>query len=745
MKKLTVIGLLFFAISTGIFAQLNHYSPFTVNESKTSTRHLELENSVAGAKIIDVNFESIKQLIGKREEKISISIPFEGKDHYAVLSKFDIINDNTVFAKGTEAGDVIFSRKNDFASYTSDLKDKNSPLVVITFFKDDITALIITEQDTYVFAKMTGSNDFIAYKNSNVKKRNEFKCASDELGIPSQISEIQKSLKGNIRDFSSNSLLKANIATESDFEFYSFFGNSVERATNYIISLYVPVSAIYTRDVNVKLELTYTRIWTTSADPYPDATSSNTLLNAFRNYWNSNMQGTQRTLAHFISTRPGGLGGIAWLNVLCATGPASYGYAFSDVDGTFNNLPVYSWDVMVVAHETGHNFGSPHTHSCSWPGGPIDSCFTVEGGCYSGPQLPRVGTIMSYCHLNGSIALFFGNLPSELIRSRAESAPCMTTISGYYVAAPNGGQLFRSANSTLVIWGTSNTGNVDIDYTTNNGATWSNLQSNINASLRNINWTIPYIPSTTQAKIRVYQSGNPGTADQSDSAFSIRPQINSFSIVDPPQLYRTNVSSGDTSRIHFTLTRSGTLPEFKYKYTFSTINYSNSVSIFSNSSGSDTVLSLKKHFFDSLVTSWGASNIGDSLRLRWNARSYTMFDSLPSSNSFLITFIRTVIGIQPVSSVIPDKFFVTPNYPNPFNPETKIKFGLPANADVRISVYDLLGREVDVVVNSKLDAGEYLASWNAVNFSSGIYFYRIEAKDSGGNSFTETRRMVLVK
>lgn len=745
MKKIFIFLFSLFVTFTSSYSQFKHYTPFTVNEIKTSIRSHDLEKSVTGAKIIDVNFETVNSIISNKDERIAVSIPFEGENRIIKLEKFDVVTGNTKFVKGTTGGDVVIKRDNDFVSYTSNLKDRNNPLVAVTFFKNEVTALIITEQETFVFAKLSGSSDYIAYKSSNLKIQNTFKCSADEFDIPNQITQIQKSLTGKINDFSSSTLLKANIATESDFEFYSFFSNSVERATNYIISLYVPVSAVYTRDINVKLELVYMRVWSTSADPYPDATSSSTLLNAFRNYWNANMQSVDRTLAHFISTRPGGLGGIAWLNVLCASGPSSYGYAFSDVDGTFNQLPTYSWDVMVVSHETGHNFGSPHTHNCGWPGGPIDSCYTVEGGCYSGPQIPRVGTIMSYCHLNGSIALFFGPLPSQLIRSSAEAASCMSSILGYYVATPNGGQIFRSGNSTLVIWGTSNTGNVDIDYTTNNGITWTNIQNNIDATIRNVNWIIPYIPTTIQAKVRVYQSGNTSTADESDSSFSIRPTINSFSIVNPPQLFSTYVSSGDTSKISFINNKAGTLPEFKYKFNFSTLNNSNIFSIFSNNSGSDTALSLSRHFLDSIVTSWGASNIGDSLRLRWNVRAYTVYDSLPSSNSFLITFTRSVIGIQPVSSLIPDKFFVNPNYPNPFNPETKIRFGLPNNADVKISVYDLLGREVDVLVNSKLDAGEYIANWNAVNFASGIYFYRIDAKDTKGNSFTDTRRMVLVK
>ncbi|HAX48742.1 MAG TPA: M12 family metallo-peptidase [Ignavibacteria bacterium] len=744
MKNLTILLLTVLLFAAGSFAQQQSYNPFSINELKTGLRSSELEKSVSDAKIVDVNFDVVKEIISRRDDKINISLPFEGRNLAAALTKFDITNGNTRFTEGTTAGDIILQRKNDYVSYTSDLKDKNSPLVVVTFFKNDVTALIITEQETYVFAKISNSNDFIAYKSSKLKIRNEFKCGTDELGIPDKITEIQKSLSGNVQNLATSTLLKANIAVESDFEFYTYFGNSVERATNYIISLYVPVSAIYTRDVNVKLEVTYTRVWSTSADPYPDATSSNTLLNSFRNYWNANMQSVPRTIAHFISTRPGGLGGIAWVNVLCATGAGSYGYAFSDVDGTFNQLPVYSWDCMVVAHETGHNFGSPHTHSCTWPGGPIDSCYTVEGGCYSGPQIARVGTVMSYCHLNGSIALFFGPLPSELIRQRAEFASCMTSITGYLVATPNGGQVFRSGNPTLVIWGTSNLGNVDIDYSLNNGSTWSNLQTNVDATLRNITWTIPYVPTTTQALIRVYQSGNTANGDVSDSTFQIRPTLNAFNLLNPPQLHSTYVSAGDTSNIHFTFSKAGTLPEVKYNFILSTINNQNVYRTLTNNSGSDSVFSISRSKLDSIVSTWGAANVGDSLRVRWNVYAYTQFDSNTTSPR-LITFLRSVIGISPISTIVPDKFFINPNYPNPFNPETKIRFGLPANADVKISVFDMLGREVDVLVNSKLEAGEYLADWNAVNFSSGIYIYRIEARDIRGNSFTETRKMVLVK
>lgn len=456
------------------------------------------------------------------------------------------------------------------------------------------------------------------------------------------------------------------------------------------------------------------------------------------------MQSVPRAIAHYIATRPGGLGGIAYLNVLCANTSSGFGYAFSDVDGTFQPLPAYSWDVMVVSHETGHNFGSPHTHNCSWSGGPIDTCYVpVEGGCYNGPAIARVGTIMSYCHLNGGISLVqgFGPLPTQLIRTSAEVASCINTVSGFFVATPNGGEIYRSGNNAYIVWGTAFNGNVNIEYSTNNGSAWTTIQNNVSASLRNFTWTsIPYMSTTTQARVRVYETGNQSNGDQSDSAFQIRPAIQSFNMVFPPIFYRVYTYQGDTTKLHFTWTSAGSLPEIKYKWNLNNNNNTINYNQFSNNNGSDTVVSVTLGKLDSIAAGWGA-NVGDSIRGRWFVKAYSQLDSLGSSSTnFLITFVRSIIGIHPISQIIPKEFFVMPNYPNPFNPVTKIRFGLPKATFVNITVYDILGRESAVLVNENLKAGEFEADWDATNFPSGVYFYKIEAGD-----FVKTSKMILIK
>jgi len=97
------------------------------------------------------------------------------------------------------------------------------------------------------------------------------------------------------------------------------------------------------------------------------------------------------------------------------------------------------------------------------------------------------------------------------------------------------------------------------------------------------------------------------------------------------------------------------------------------------------------------------------------------------------------------TNLIPEVFCLSQNYPNPFNPSTKISFDLPVDSKVKLTVYDMLGREVKSMVNSQLSTGRYEYQFEGSNFSSGIYFYRIEAVDNSGKKFVQTKRMVLVK
>ncbi len=184
-----------------------------------------------------------------------------------------------------------------------------------------------------------------------------------------------------------------------------------------------------------------------------------------------------RAIAHLLSGKNTGCG-IAWVGALCSN---SYGYGVSaSLKGNFDPAdpvpPV--WDIIVVSHEIGHNFNSPHTHcyngipDASWAD-PVDPCYN-QSGCYGGPTaLPDgcpgsgqgCGTIMSYCHLRsgsyGNIALTFGGsvldgsshaygvfperVPERMhdyVLSRAGSG-CLDAVTGHTLTAtPEPGSTF---------------------------------------------------------------------------------------------------------------------------------------------------------------------------------------------------------------------------------------------------------------------------------------------------------------
>ncbi len=183
----------------------------------------------------------------------------------------------------------------------------------------------------------------------------------------------------------------ATVAVETDWEFTDrlFNGNS-SAAAAYLVSLVGALSEIYERDFGVRLAIPFLRVWDSDVDPYSVANGDP--LDQVLNHWNSNMTDVDRTITHYFTGRQDTpYGGVAYVGVLCFN---QYGYGVSAyLDGSFP-YPLIdynggNWDVLVSAHEIGHNFGTTHTHNYNPT---IDDC--GNGDCSD----PFGGTIMSYCH-----------------------------------------------------------------------------------------------------------------------------------------------------------------------------------------------------------------------------------------------------------------------------------------------------------------------------------------------------------
>jgi cysteine-rich repeat protein len=281
----------------------------------------------------------------------------------------------------------------------------------------------------------------------------------------------------------------ASLAIDTDYEFYAKFGNTTA-ALDYIADLVGYADLTYSREINTDMQIGYSRLFTLggasdpwtigacvdtngdgNADNAPCGTSG--VLDQFRSHWNANMRSVDRTLAHLLSGKNLG-GGIAYIGVLCqnyggAKG-STYDYGVSaslggnfSWDGDQSHDPGnVVWDIVVLQHEIGHNFNSPHAHDYCNLGGsslPIDNC---SSGCQAGATLKvpscssptphfatggGAGTIMSYCHHRsggyGNIAMTFGEghtcgtLPSrEADRMQAHVASRASSYPSCFATAP---------------------------------------------------------------------------------------------------------------------------------------------------------------------------------------------------------------------------------------------------------------------------------------------------------------------
>jgi len=127
----------------------------------------------------------------------------------------------------------------------------------------------------------------------------------------------------------------------------------------------------------------------------------------------------------------------------------------------------------------------------------------------------------------------------------------------------------------------------------------------------------------------------------------------------------------------------------------------------------------------------------------WLLKIYNSSKSLSGvikSWGITVSYNNLSIGIKQISSEIPDRYALYQNYPNPFNPNTNIKFKVASYKVIKLTVFDILGKEVATLVNEKLKPGEYEAIFNGSGLASGIYFYKLVAE-----GFTDVKRMVLIK
>lgn len=431
MKK-SVYILIFFSliINSAVFSQSN-YQILQENNYNEPV----LESGVLNKyKTFSLNKDELKKLKTAAPQTLSLSIPNAENGTFEVfMAKKNVLASG--FTVKTPSGEV--NNLDLGLHYSGKLVGDAQSLVAFSFYNHCMFGMISNQEGNYniVFLRDENKNPsarYVLYNDADLTIPNTFSCATDELPI------MEESTHHTDRAGGSSICQVLTQYLECDYRMYQDNGSSVQNTVSWTTGMFNVMSALYNNeDINIQISEIF--VWNV-ADSYPFNTS-HAALYAFGDTRQDNFNGD---LAHLLSTRPQNNGGVAWLNILCNnySPQSSYGrFAYSNINNSYANLPLWSWTINVVTHETGHNLGSQHTHWCGWelsPGvyGAIDYCAatqTYQGNqCYNGPVVGQVGTVMSYCHISGSVnlSLGFGPLPGNRIRSVVDAANCIATAPG---------------------------------------------------------------------------------------------------------------------------------------------------------------------------------------------------------------------------------------------------------------------------------------------------------------------------
>ncbi len=305
--------------------------------------------------------------------------------------------------------------------YRGIVRGDDKSIAAISIYKDQVMGLISesNSKGNWVFGKLEDSQSHILYSDPQIMDKFALGCETEDTYEPYERHEIYG---GNgVRALTDC----VGMYFEVDYDIYQSKGSSVTNTTDYVTGLYNQVATLYAAE-SINTNISEIVVWS-QPSPY-NGSSSSVMLNQFA----ANTTTFNGDIAMLLSYQASG--GIAYVNGLCSSS-STYKKSFSSIDATYQNVPTYSWSVMVVTHEFGHLLGSQHTHACVWNGNntAIDGCYTTEGGCPDPGNPSGGGTVMSYCHLTSvgiNLNNGFGPQPGNVIRSKVTNASCLQACNG---------------------------------------------------------------------------------------------------------------------------------------------------------------------------------------------------------------------------------------------------------------------------------------------------------------------------
>jgi len=387
--------------------------------SLDSTRLVEIRKEVSNGVLFNISEEWKKGVLASKPNKLSISLLSpDGEQIELELTRVAGALDRAQIRVASSNLQVDASSS---VHYKGKVKNKLGSSAGISILQNEVMGIFFWDGQSYTLGKLKKSDSaektHIFYRNNDL--------LLDFPDICHITEDHHMSAKKPSRPESSSSDNCVHMYFEVTHDIYLDKGD-LNSTLDYINGALSQVKILYENE-EINWEISEILVWDVP-DPY-DGPSSGDYLVQFRNELDGNYNGDLAALLGY-----GGGGGVAYVDVLCNN---YWGVSYSGIGSSYNDVPQYSWTIMVISHEIGHNIGSPHTHACFWNGDDtmIDGCGGSNQNCPLGPIPPSGGTIMSYCHGN-SVGIDLGegfhpqvvDLFEDEIGNASCLGPCESTI-----------------------------------------------------------------------------------------------------------------------------------------------------------------------------------------------------------------------------------------------------------------------------------------------------------------------------
>ena len=376
---------------------------------------------------LSLDQEIFEQLRGTRPGQLGLELHFPGVGPVnLVLSEFCNLSDDFTIARTGASGTVEEHYVPTLITYEvtsaeGPQRDFGKVSGIVVLFQNYVQGSIQLDGKQWELApaqrpeqRQAVAHDHVLFDVAKSTATHTFSCAvEDQQRDMAPLSPSQR-----------NNLVPQCVEIGLDIDNYTYntFADCYE-AIDWGLGVLAGVDLVYRTELNdfITLQASYVNVWEVPEPWAGTVNDAGTMLDQLRVEWTSSnpvLANANWDMIHLMSKRGDtGTGGIAYLGVVCSP---TYAVGFSSAMDNQSDFPVippnFTWNLFVVAHELGHNFGSNHTHWCGWPGGPdhpdeatgstgtIHDCYDSEGGCNE-PVINEQGTIMSYCHLQSAGAI----------------------------------------------------------------------------------------------------------------------------------------------------------------------------------------------------------------------------------------------------------------------------------------------------------------------------------------------------